>query len=669
MADGVAKKEGGPNLEALKRMYVESQTDTFEGRKEADNDRKRYYGVQWTREELRALRKRKQPDNVWNITRLAVNGTLGVIKQGQTDPRAFPRNPQDEDAADVASKTLRFIADANDFDAKKLDVAFDYLVPGTGAAIIEVDEDRKPKFAQIRWEEFFADPRSRRQDFSDARFMGIAKWQWADDVRAEYPDNKTDVDACFEGNGFGFDEITDDKPTSASNVVGWVDKRQKRIMVVEIYYRERNSWHRCKFIAGGILESGPSEYLNDKKQPICPIEAQSCYVDTENNRSGIVRDLRGPQDETNKRASKLLHLLNTRQVQEITPGSGQGERDEVRKEAAAPDGVLPSGWQIIPQSDVITGQAQLLQNAMAMAERFSPNPAILGRQGENQSGRSNLIRQQAGLTEQAVLFGGIEEWELRVYRQFWWRARQYMTGPDFVRVTDDEGAPQFIGINQPPSVPGPDGQPMPLPPMPDPQAQPNEQGAVPQLVVNGKPAFQGPDGQPVLGYENAIGELDVDIILDTIPDTANVQAEEFELLTKLAQTYGPQEVPFDDLLEASSLPNKRKLLEKRKARAESGQANPQAELALRGAAAKVAQEEAKVGETKANTALTVAKTRTEQVKPMMEAMKADQAAQDNAQQREQDARFQAAGMDQQDRHFDGNLQAKAEEAANKPPPG
>lgn len=617
MADGVAQANGeeGPNLDALKRMYVESQTETYEGRQSQDNDRKRYYGVQWTRDELRILKKRKQPDNVWNITRLAVNGTLGVIKQGATDPRAFPRNPQDEDAADVATKSLRYIADKADFDAKKLDVAFDYLVPGNGAAIIEVEEDGNVTFNQIKWEEFFYDPRSRRQDFSDARFMGMAKWQWADDVKAEYPDNKTDVDACFAGQGFGFDEITQDKPRTAGNTVAWVDKRQKRIMVVEIYYREKSQWMRCKFVSGGVLESGVSPYVNDRKQPICPIEAQSCYVDTDNNRSGIVRDLRGPQDEINKRSAKLLHELNTRQVQESQPGAGMGEKDEVRDEAARPDGVLPSGWQIVPRQDVITGQVQLLRDAQAMAERFSPNPAILGRQGENQSGRSNLIRQQAGLTEQAVLFGGVEEWELRVYRQFWWRAKQFWTGPMFVRMTDDEGSPQFIGINQPPEGGVP---------LPDMQAQPNEQGHYPQLMQGGKPAFQMPDGAVVLGYENAVAELDVDIILDTIPDTANVQQEQFETLAKLAEMY-PNDVTFDDVLELSAMPNKRPLLEKRKARKEeaaNAQQGPERQIAEAHAVAEVENKKADTAVKLSTANLNAAKTRTETLKPETEALKA-----------------------------------------------
>jgi hypothetical protein len=633
------EKKPPPDIARLKRMYGESQSLTSEARLESQKDDDRYHGYQLTRAQKGVLKRRKQPDNTWNYTRLAINGTLGVIKQGATDPRAYPKSPKDEDSADVATKTLRYIADYSRFDALKLDVAYDILVPGTGAGIIEADKDRRVIVRQIRHEEFFYDPHSRRADFSDARYMGIAKWQWADDVKAEYPASVIDIDAAMNGGGFGlaFDTTAEDRPMDASRSVAWVDKNAKRIMKVEMYHREADGWQRCCFTSGGVLDYGPSPYVDDKKQPICPIEAQSCYVDRENNRIGLVRDMRGPQDEITKRSSKLLHELNTRQVQEKTPGSGMGEVDVVREEAARPDGVIPSGWEVVPRQDVVAGQERLLQFAVQAMSRFSPNPAVLGREGENQSGRSNLIRQQAGMTEQAITFGAVEEWELRVYRQMWNRARQFMTAPDFIRATDDEGAPEFIGINQPPSMKGedgkpmegPDGQPMRGKPMPDPAGQPDENGQVPQLMEQGKPAFLMPDGSKALGYENALAELDVDIDIDTVPDVANVQQEQFEVLVKLAERY-PQDVPFDDLLEVSTLPGKRKLLEKRKARQEQNQQGPQKEIAERGAMAEVAEREAKIHETVANTDLIVAKTETEYAKPhvqMAEAMSA--AAQPN----------------------------------------
>lgn len=613
-------KPKGADLATLKRMYQEALTLTKDARVQQQKDGDYYDGYQLTREEKRVLKRRKQPDNVWNFTRLWVNGTLGVIKQGATDPRAYPRNPQDEDAADVASKTLRFIADSCNFDAVKVDVSKDFLVPGTGAAIIEVDDDRKITVTQIRWEEFVYDPRARRQDFSDARFMGVAKWVWADDLKAEYPDKAREIEDAFESGGLVFDDTMEDRPNDGGTI-GWVDKREQRLMKVELYYRQGQTWRRCVFHTGGVLEDEESAYKDAKGYPCNPIEAQSCYIDRENNRMGVVRDMRGPQDEINKRASKLLHELNTRQVQEVSPGSGMGEVDQVRAEAAAPDGVIPSGWQIVPRQDIVAGQERLLQNAIQAGERFAPNPAILGRQDAGQSGRAQLVRQQAGLTEQAIIFGGIEEWELRCYRQMWNRARQFWTAPMWVRVTDDEGSPQFVGVNQPPEG---------AQPMPDMTAQPDDQGRVPQAMEQGKPVFMGPQGEKILGYENALAELDVDIIVDTVPDTANVQQEQFAVLAELAKVYGPQEVPFDDLLRVSTLQGKRELLDRRKQRqdqAAQAQQSPQAQIAMRGAMAKVAQDEAKVGETQAKTALTAAQARNEMMKPEIEAINALAASQ------------------------------------------
>lgn len=597
MEDGL---KTAPDLARYKRMVTQFLDLTQDARNRSLNDIRYYHSKQYTTEELETLRARRQPDSIFNHIKVGVNGTLGVLKQGETDPRAYPRNPNDEQSADVATKVLRYIADYNGFDDLRIAVARDYLTPGTGAAVIEVDGDNRVTVEQIRWEEFIYDPRSRREDFKDASYLGIAKWMFADDVKAMYPDKKEAIEASVTDGPLVIDEVMDDRPRDGRQ--SWIDRRQRRIMVVDLYHREGGTWNRCVFFAGEVLEAGPSAYLDDKKKPVCPIEAQSCFVDDENVRYGIVYDMRGPQDEINKRRSKLLHLLNNRQVTASAPEyAGEFSADTVRDEAARPDGVLPPGWEPVALTDMTAGQFQLLAEAKGEIERMGPNPAILGRQGENQSGRANLVRQQAGLTEQAVIFGGIESWELRVYRQMWNRAKQYWTAPDYVRVTDDLGALEFIGINQP--IPGP-----------------------PQVVM-------GPQGVPtiqpsVLGYENALAEMDVDITLDTVPDVANLQQEQFQMLSELAKLYGPQEVPFDDILELSAIPDKAKIIEKRRERAEQNQANPMQEIQMRGAMAEVGKTEAEIVKIQAEaekigaeTAETQVDTRNALVAPTMDAFK------------------------------------------------
>jgi hypothetical protein len=130
------------------------------------------------------LELRKQPQIYTNRVRPAVNGVLGVLENARSDPQAYPRNPGDQDSADVVTKVLRFVADQSDFGDIKQDVAENFLIEGTGACIIEMDgEDIVP--TQIRWEEFYCDRYARRNDRKDARFMGIAKWVDVDTVNKQ----------------------------------------------------------------------------------------------------------------------------------------------------------------------------------------------------------------------------------------------------------------------------------------------------------------------------------------------------------------------------------------------------------------------------------------------------------------------------------------------------
>ncbi|UFS65328.1 hypothetical protein LO749_01825 [Paracoccus denitrificans] len=132
---------------------------------------------------------------------------------------------------------------------------------------------------------------------------------------------------------------------------------------------------------------------------------------------------------------------------------------------------------------------------------------------------------------------------IRCYRAMWARMKQFWTEERWIRVTEETEAPQFIGVNQ----------------------------------------FQGwamdpATGQVVPQVANSIGEMDVDIIIDTAPDMVTLQQEQFDQLAKMAGSGVP--IPPDVLLEASSLRDKAKLIEKMKeANAQAAQAQQAAQQA------------------------------------------------------------------------------------------
>jgi hypothetical protein len=68
-------------------------------------------------------------------------------------------------------------------------------------------------------------------------------------------------------------------------------------------------------------------------------------------------------------------------------------------------------------------------------------------------------------------------------------------------------------------------------------------------------------GQPVM-QSNSPADMDVDIVIDSTPDTAVIQEEQFQRLAELVQAGMP--IPPDVLIEASSLPKKKLLLDKLK---------------------------------------------------------------------------------------------------------
>lgn len=558
---------GPPDEIALRKMFDESRDVTDKARKEQQTDQDYYDGpAQLNSEVRRILEMRKQPAIFDNRIAPAIDGILGVIEGAKVDPRGFPRNPQDQSAADICTKTLRYAADVTRWQQTKLECAEDYLKQGLTAAVVEWD-DKQIRVEQIRWETFFYDPKSRKANFKDAKYLGIAKWMYEDEVRKAYPRAKQLGDLCTVHDN-AIDNTWDDRPTDG---IRWVDKRRNRVLVVEMYYQHSGEWLRCVFCGAGWLEHDRSPYRNARTgETRCPIEAQSFKVDRQNNRYGPIRNMRPMQDEVNARRSRGLHLLNARQVQNIDITAPPVDAEVVRQEMARADGIVPTGWQAVQTTDMASGNLSMLAEAKDSLSRMVPVALAQDlREGSAASGRARQVAQQAGLTQFGRGFGRLEDFEERIYEQMWLTAQQFWTDPMYIRVTDDPRAPSFMQIN------------------------------IPQMA----PALvQQPDGtmavgEQQVGTQHAIAEMDMDIIIGTSPDSVALEQEVFEALMGLVQkgldVFSPQ---FELLIEMSPLPDKTRVLERLKAfRDQVQQQQAQAQQAAQEAQQRAQQ----IGEAKA----------------------------------------------------------------------
>lgn len=539
-------------LHVLKDQFENFLNATVEARSlsERDTDYDDHY--QWTEDEKEALEARKQQPSVNNRIKKKINTLTGIQHRMRTKPRALPRTPEHEGAADAATKALRFVTDNVDFPQVSSEAFRRQMVWGYGGAIVEVEpkgDEIEIVINEIPPEWYYFDPHSRKRDFSDKTFDGIALWMDAEEAKALFPGNDDLIDAAFQMFE-NFDDL-DDKPEV------WIDQKRKRVRILQHYYKEKGVWNLAYITHGGFLKeggkdlNGPSNYLDEFGRPSNPIEMQSAYVDRQNNRYGEARSYIWLQDEVNHRHSKMLYLLSVRQV--VMEEGAVEDVGRLKQELAKADGVIVRrpgmDLQINPTADMAQGQFSLMQEAKQEIESLGANSVLSGNAQQEMSGRAVEFLQRGGLSELSALFDGHKNWERRIYRQVWNRVKQFWDSEKWIRVTDKEGDLKWVGLNQPKTF----GE------LLQEAAEAGSQEAAEALQFGIE--NQDPRLNEVVEIENAVAELDVDIIITEAPDFLTIRQEQFAALTELAKAYGPEKVPFEVMLKLSEIPGREEVEE------------------------------------------------------------------------------------------------------------
>lgn len=591
MADGSYTAEQGDTADAgllsvadLCQMFEDSEEATQDARKLSERDRDYYDNEQLTDAEKKALARRGQPEVIINRIKRKIDFLVGVEKQQRVNPRATPRTPQHEDDADGATQGLIYVADKENFDHKRSQVWRNILVEGAGGMGVRVEPSRDGRGVEIRlqrvaWDRMFADPHSSEPDYSDAAYKGVVTWMDYADALAQYPEGRDALDVTMASAG-NLSDTYDDKPKWRL----WADKKRKRVRIVQIWIKRDDQWFFAEFTKGGILKAGPSPYQTDTGESDDEFVFQSAYVNRQNDRYGVVREMVSPQDEINKRRSKSLHLLNTAQI--VTErGAWEGDLEALRKEAARPDGVIllnPGGsekFKYETRTDLAAGHLGLLQEAKNEIDLMGPNATQMGDKAGGSaaaSGKAIIASQTGGMIELGDLLDALRHFDVRVWRKIWYRIRQFWDAPKWIKVTDDEKNLRWVAFNVPPD----------------------------QLEML---RAQNPQmAEKISASVGNVAELDCDITIEDAPDTVTPALEQWTALIELAK--GGVPIPPDVLIEAApNLKNKGKILER------MSQPNPAQEQAQK---IQIEGEAAKVEETKSKTIKNLADAHASQMPDM-----------------------------------------------------
>lgn len=541
----------------LIRWVNDTDTTTYDSRADAEKCRAYYDSRQWTPAEVAKLKKQKQAATVINRIKPKMDALMGMEKAAKTTCKAYPKTPAHEKAADAATEAIRFVLNDNAFDQVRGAAWENLLIEGTcGAEIIvkpQPDGDYKVVINHLFWDRLIYDAHSRTKSFDPktCRFLGQVIWMDYEEALQEYPDDADMLQTMTSGA-----TVYEDQPR-------WMDNTRKRVKIVELYYKEKGKVYYACFTYGGYLKGGPkvSPYINEEGETEWPYEFASAFVTREGARYGAVYQLLDVQDEINKRRSKALHLMSVRQIR-LEKGAVD-DVNKVRSELAKPDGVVETTpgmeFEVLKTGDMATAQFNLLEEAKHEIDAVGANAATQGKDRTVQSGVALRERAQMGQTEIGPMFDVLKYWQMRVFRKVWNRIHQYWKSEKWIRVTDDPNNLRWVGLNKPITK----GEQI--------LEQAQQQGIPPEQLQQLQAQIQAnPEMQQVVDTKNDIVNLDVDIILEEVPEAANMQVETFQALAEMVKSGLP--IPPEEVIAASSLPNKDRIL---KAMKNANQVPPQ----------------------------------------------------------------------------------------------
>lgn len=562
---GMPEVSEGLSLVQLRKQFTDFATVKVDEIDEIRQSTRYYHAQQYSEEQRKVLKKRGQPEIVFNRSARKINGIVGVVMKLRNDPKAFPRTQRSEQGADLATAVLRSVLDTSMWKDIESDCVLDSAKGAFGVCELSLDDgDYQDPDVGLKYVDpvtYFYDPRSVRPDFADIRYDGVSRWVSEDELEEIFPGS---ADRLAQDSS-GYETTAHDYDRQFL----WINER-KKIRLVEHWYKHEGTWKWCIYANWTELARGESPFWT-KRGSVW--ETRSRYikfaysVDQDGQRYGLMRNMKGPQDAINQHRSKAMHIMNTRQI--FARRGVFSDVEKARREAARPDGFIEydgdaNDFRIEQPAQEFLQQTQYFQDAKDEIENYGPSPAIVGTNVNQRSGRALAMMQQNGIAELGPFLKNYRAWKMEIYRSVWCTVQKTWNAERYIRVTDDQEMAQFIQLNAVQMGPG----------------------GMPQLV-------------------NHIASLDVDIIIDEGPDTTNVMGDVNDILMSLSQgAHDPQDAKtmWRMIIETSALPNQtKKKLAGMLDQPPSPQQQQMQQLQMQGAAAKVADTQAGAMKKQAET--------------------------------------------------------------------
>lgn len=458
---------------------------------EAYKDLSYYLGNQWSLEELSYLNNQRRSSFTYNKVRRIVNLVQGYQRKNRLATTLAPVEDSSEQTADLFTDVMQHVMNYAD-GYETISEAFKGALT-TGMSFISawVDYRNDPvsgdiKFHVDEWNSVILDPFFTKKDLSDCSFISRRKFLSRTEVISLHPNKKDIIEALPWGTRddkftympyarqwgmqklLNYTEYWRKKWTMKEVLVDmqtgetkeW-DGTRERLRVfrelfpnVEVIKKPVQSVELAVIVEGQLIHYEENPYGLDE-YPFVPFMAifEPSYDLFTWKIQSLVRIVRDPQTELNKRRSKMVDMIDsqlnsgwiakTNSVSNPTSlyKSGQGQVIFLKPEAQITD------IQRIAPSDIPPGMFQLeAEFEKDIMEIAGVNSELFG-MSENEkvetAGILSKMRQSAGLVNLQDLFDGLRDSQKILGRKVLKLIQKNYTAEKVKLITKKEPTPEF----------------------------------------------------------------------------------------------------------------------------------------------------------------------------------------------------------------------------------
>lgn len=463
-----------------------------------------YDNNQWASEDEKVVEERGQKALVYNVIASSVDWVTNTEKRTAKDFKVLPRKKDGAKPAQRKTELLKYFSDVNHSHHHSSLAFEDAVRSGLGWVEDGIQDDADGEIIYSRyadWREILHDSRSTRFDLDDARYLFRSKWVDLDIACAIFPKRRGLLTESSQENlnFLGLDSYGDEVMDHAELEEYGVSARtsdylhsyqRHRLRIIEAWLRipvmsqrikggsfhgelfdawsDGHRWsletengalltskvdmrmHCAMFTSAGMLWFSESPYRHNRF-PYTPVWGKRRRRDGQPY--GMIRGLKGMQDDINKRASKALYILSTNKVvMDDNALPDDFTIDDLREEVARPDGIIikrrGSELSINVDRDLSQYQLELMGRSIQMVQQASGvTDELLGRRTNAVSGRAIERRQDQGSLATANYFANYRlakqlqgEKQLSLIEQF-------VTDEKEFRITNARGAPEYVTVN------------------------------------------------------------------------------------------------------------------------------------------------------------------------------------------------------------------------------